>query len=155
MRIGSLALLAAGLAISPLHAAAPAQLRVAVNAYIQKQGDSTMPEFRHVLIDLDADSQPDAIVLLTGQAWCGAGGCTMLVLRHTDTGFTLVSSSTVVSEPIRISAERQHNWSSLIVFANKVGDVMLQFDGTRYPRNASLQPKASAAQLKAAKIVLE
>ena len=125
----------------------PSGLTAAVQAYVEKKGDHERPEFRHALTDLDGDGRPDAIVLLLGD-YCGSGGCNMLVFRGATTGFTLVSVSTVTNEPIRVIPEKSHGWRTLIVFSNGKGDVLMPFDGTRYPPNPSLQLKATAAHNK-------
>jgi uncharacterized protein YecT (DUF1311 family) len=79
----------------------------------------------------------------------------MLILRGTDSGFVFVSSSTITNEPIRVSPERTSGWKNLIVNAKTVGDVVMRFDGKRYPLNPSVQPKATPVQTKAAATLLE
>jgi hypothetical protein len=125
-----------------------------VQAYVEKKGDHE-PQFRYALTDLDGDGRADAIVLLLGGNWCGSGGCNMLVFRAAANGFTLVSASTITNEPIRVSSEKSHGWRTLIVFAKGKGDVLMPFDGTRYPLNPSLQRKATPAQVSAAQVVMK
>ena len=79
----------------------------------------------------------------------------MLVLRADANGFTLVSASTITNPPIRVSAEKSHGWRTLIVFAKGRGDVLMRFNGTRYPLNPSVQPKATPAQESAAQVVMK
>jgi hypothetical protein len=105
--------------------------------------------------DLDGDGRLDAVVLLSSSDWCGSGGCSMLVFRGMEDGFTFVSSSTVTSEPIRVSTERTFGWKTLIVYSKGKGDVVMRFDGTRYPLNPSTQQKASAAQVSTAETVMK
>src|SRR3989442_9054464 len=134
---------------------APPSLIAAVQAYVEKRGDHERPQFRYALTDLDGDGRADAIVLLLGGNWCGSGGCNMLVFRAAANGFTLVSASTITNEPIRVSPEKSHGWRTLIVFAKGKGDVLMRFDGRRYPLNPSAQPKATAAQVSAALVVMK
>ncbi len=134
---------------------APPGLTEAVQAYVAQKGIHERPQFRYALAHLDGDSRTDAIVLLLGGNWCGSGGCTMLVLRAAGNGFTLISESTITNEPIRVSPEKSHGWKTLIVFAKGKGDVLMRFNGTRYPLNPSLQPKATAAQERAAQVVMK
>ena len=133
---------------------APSNLSAAVQAYVHKEGDRELPPFQYALTDLDGDGRADAIVLLSGSAWCGSGGCTMLVFRAANDGFTLVSGSTITSVPIRVSPETAHGWRTLIVFAKGKGDVLMGFNGTRYPLNPSMQPRATPSQLSAAQVVI-
>ena len=132
----------------------PPALREAVQGYVETKGIHSLPPFRYALTDLDGDSHADAIVLLSGSQWCGSGGCTMLVFRAVNTGFALVSASTVTNEPIRVSSEKAHGWRTLIVFAKGRGNVLMRFDGLRYPLNPSMQRTAVPAQVNAAEVVV-
>lgn len=131
---------------------APANLTSAIQAYVKKPA---RPEFDYALADLNGDGSVDAVVLLKGSAWCGSGGCTLLILKGKQDGFEFISKSTITSEPIRISPEKSHGWRTLIVYTGGVGDVVMRFNGTKYPLNPSVQPKATKAQVKAAEIVLK
>ena len=133
----------------------PPSLLAAVQSYVEKKGESERPMFRHALTDLNGDGRNDAIVLLLGGFWCGSGGCNMIVLRGTKEGFTVVSGSTITNEPIRISPEKVQGWRTLIVFSKGKGDVLMRFNGTRYPLNPSTQPKATPAQVNAAQVVMK
>jgi hypothetical protein len=134
---------------------APPSLLVAVQNYVEKKGESERPIFRHALTDLNGDGRANTIVLLLGGSWCGSGGCNMLVFRGSKDGFTLVSGSTITNAPIRVSPEKQQGWRTLIVFAKGKGDVLMRFNGTRYPLNPSAQPKATPAQVSAAQVVMK
>jgi len=122
---------------------APSGLMSAIQDYVGKKGHQERPPFRQALTDLNADGQVDAIVLLLGSNWCGSGGCNMLVFRGTNDGFTFVSASTITNEPIRVSPENTQGWKTLIVHSKGKGDVLMQFNGTHYPLNPSLQSKAT------------
>jgi hypothetical protein len=134
---------------------APPKLISAVQAYAERKGYHEQPSFQHALTDLNGDGRADAIVLLQGLTWCGSGGCTMLIFRGRKAGFTFVSGSTITRTPIRISADKTAGWKTLIVFSKGRGDVLMRFNGTRYPLNPSSQPKAAPAQLRAAQIAME
>src|SRR5216683_5061459 len=130
----------------PLEAQDTLRLFAAVKNYVEQRGDHATPVFRHAFTDLDGDGHPDAVVLLSSPSWCGSGGCTMIVFRGTKGGFTPVSSSTITYEPIRVSTEKKSGWRTLIVYSKGKGDVLMRFDGKRYPLNPSMQPRATAAQ---------
>jgi hypothetical protein len=134
---------------------APTALLTAVQDYVEKKGEHERPLFRHALIDLNSDGSDDAIVLLLGPSWCGSGGCTMLVFCGTKDKFTFVSGSTITYEPIRVSPEKAHGWKTLIVYSKGKGDVLMRFNGERYPLNPSMQPKATPAQVDTAQIVIK
>ena len=133
---------------------APPGLIEAVQAYVEKKGNHERPQFRYALTDLDGDSRADAIVLLLGGNWCGSGGCNMLVCRAATDGFTFVSASTIVNEPIRVSPAKSHGWRTLIVVSKGKGDVLMRFGGARYPLNPSIQPNATPAEVSAARVVV-
>ncbi|MEN3113554.1 hypothetical protein ACFONG_14915 [Uliginosibacterium paludis] len=137
-------------------AQAPSPLVNAVRDYAARAGgDARTQEFRHALTDLDRDGVDDALVLLFGPDWCGTGGCTLLVLHGAQDGFRFVSASRVSEEPVRVSTrDRRHGWSSLIVHSRQAGDVLLRFDGKRYPPNPSMQGRASKSQLRTSTVLI-
>jgi len=113
-----------------------------------------MPSFKYTLVDLNDDGIRDAIVLITDPDYCGSGGCSMLIVRGTSKGFRLVSSSTISRSPIFVSTERRYGWRTLLVTVGgggaRYGQVVMRFNGTRYPLNPSLQPYAKPGDLSAA-----
>lgn len=129
------------------------QLTTAVKDHYKMDAAEAV-SYRHALTDLNGDGLPDAVVLLSGSRFCGSGGCNMAVFRGSKSGFTFVSGSTITREPIRVMTEKNAGWNALIVYTNRIGDMVMRFDGSRYPLNPSTQPKASEAQLKAARILL-
>ena len=134
---------------------APPGLDDAVAAYVKKKDPTDKPVFRSMPIDLNADEVNDAVVLLTGPNWCGSGGCTLLIFRGTAASFKLVSTSTVTDTPIRVSDEQHKGWRTLVVYSRGIGDVVMRFDGKRYPANPSLQEKASSEMVAGTRILLE
>ena len=136
----------------PAPAETPPGLAEAVRAYAQQ---ITAPSFEYALVDLNDDGTPEALVLLRDRDWCGSGGCTLLVLRGKAAAFTLVSTSTIINEPIKIAREREHGWHSLLVTVQgggiQPGFVELRFDGRKFPFNPTLQPRASQKQIDAAR----
>jgi hypothetical protein len=107
--------------------------------------ESGTPGYRYALVDLNGDGQADAVILLTGE-YCGSGGCTLLVLRGSEGSFKLISSSTTSSDPIRVLEETNYGWKSLLVNSHSIGEVVMRFNGVKYPLNPSLQPVATEKQ---------
>ena len=116
--------------------------------YLSKQGDDSHPELRTFEFDLNGDGREDAIVLLTGNEWCGSGGCNMLVFQGTEKGFNFISTSTITNVPIAVLHEKRHGWHTLIVRSGKIGTVLMRFNGQKYPSNPSKQPTATSSQIK-------
>lgn len=133
----------------------PEPLSTAVLAYVKTQGETALPRLRHAEVDLNSDGVPDALTLLLGPSWCGSGGCTLLVFKGGSSGFSLIGATSVTLEPIRVAQERRHGWASLVVHSRGRGEVVLRFNGRRYPSNPSRQPVAGAAQVSAARPVIE
>lgn len=100
-----------------------AQVCSAVYNYLTKRGERSHPLVRNFTFDLNGDGCPDAIVLLTGNKWCGSGGRNMLVFQGTKTGFTFVSASTVTQEPVAVLPETRHGWHTLVVRSGRVGNI--------------------------------
>ena len=116
-----------------------------------------VPSFMYALADLDGDGILDAVVLVNDPRYCGSGGCTMVVLTGTAIGFDVVSSSTVTWGPISVLSAKRYKWHTLAVHVAGGGispaEVLLPFDGHRYPRNPTLQPIASPEDLVGATIL--
>jgi uncharacterized protein YecT (DUF1311 family) len=129
----------------------PSSLIAAIQAYVKEPG---RPEFDYALTDLNGDGKADAIVLLRGSQWCGTGGCTLLIFKGKQEGFEFISNSTISSH-IRVSPEKRNGWKTLVVYTKGIGDVVMPFNGAKYPSNPSMQPKATKAQVSAAEVVLK
>lgn len=140
--------------ISILSCSAEAQdaaaLSSAAYGYLAQHGNPSRPQLRTFSFDLNEDGRLDAIVLLTGNKWCGSGGCKMLVFQGTATGFSFVSASSITREPVAVLRETTHGWHTLVVASGDVGRVLMRFNGRTYPSNPSMQPRASLLQTKEA-----
>jgi hypothetical protein len=130
--------------------APPDELLAAVQLHAEKAGVRQVVRWRQALVELNGDGVHDAVVLLLDPDWCGSGGCTMLVLKGSKRGYAVQSSSSVTDAPIRVSPVVVSGWKTLIVYSRGRGDVLMRFNGKRYPDDPSLMPKASAAQIRAA-----
>lgn len=136
----------------------PPALSDAVQSYIYRYITDVVHDetFRFALEDLDGDGRADAIVLMSDPAWCGSGGCTMLIFRGVENGFEFVSKSTITNPPIRVSRKAVRGWRTLIVSSKGKGDVALRLNKSlQYPGNPSMQPKASRAKVDAADLAIE
>jgi hypothetical protein len=137
---------------------APPALATAVARHIAARGETSAPRFEYALADLNGDGRLDAIVLVRGQEWCGSGGCAMWIFQGTSQGFVFVSGSTIASPPIRMANARTNGWHDLIVStaisAATLGEVVLHFNGDRYPLNPSLQPHATPAEIRNTKTLV-
>jgi len=150
-RLGRLALCLAPLVVFRATAEVSAGLSDAIRSYTR---ESALPRFQYALVDLNEDGLLDAVVLLTDRAWCGSGGCTMLIFKGSSGGFALVSRTAICNAPIRLSAEVRHGWHTLLVSVKgggiTPGSVLMRFDGTKFPFNPSAQPRAAQTEVDSA-----
>jgi hypothetical protein len=120
--------------------------------------ESTIPTYKYAFVDLNDDGIDDAVVLITDNQYCGSGGCSFVIFRGVAGGFKLVSSSTITREPILLLPEKEKGWHTLSVFVAgggaKPGQVMMRFNGKKYPGNPSMQHKAKKNDLKDAKTLI-
>lgn len=126
-------------------------VRLGVKEFVAKQRGSFPVPFQYAMADLNGDNVNDALVLLSGSDWCGTGGCTLLVLKGGPNGsFSLLSSTTVADNPVRVSGSRQPGvWAPILVYSGHRGDMYLTYSAKGYPGNATSARKASKAEANA------
>jgi putative lipoprotein len=137
-----------------------AAVKQAVLAYLAKTGadPQSIDPHQTALIDLNGDGHQDALVLLQNPMYfCGTGGCTLLVLKGTKSGFQFVSRSTLIRSPVLVSETKNHGWRDLVVEVSGGGiapkRVALKFTGRKYPLNPStLTPLPKDQQTKGTKV---
>ena len=106
----------------------------------------TYPDTRYVAAwaDLDGDRRPEALVYLLSGAFCGSGGCKLLVLTREGRSWRTVADTSVTSAPIRLLATSSHGWRDLAVTVAGGGarahEALIAFNGRIYPRNPSVPP---------------
>jgi hypothetical protein len=66
-------------------------------------------------VDLDGDGVPEEIVYVSGTAWCGSGGCTLLILAREKSTFRVITRTTITRPPIRILKGTSQGWHDLSV----------------------------------------
>ena len=116
--------------------------------------DERPREYKVAMVDLNGDSIPDAVVLITDRSYCGTGGCSLLVLKGTKNGFVVLSESSISREPIYVLRETMHGWHSLAIMSSGGGGpaklALMRFDGKQYPLNPSMQPPANRSSVESA-----
>lgn len=94
--------------------------------------DPSAYHFKYALVDLNGDGIKDAVVYLTGE-WCGSGGCTMRIMKGTQSGFSYLCGTLRVFPPVQLLASKSHGWKSIVVGLRSGGSGILKFNGQRYP----------------------
>lgn len=144
-----------------VHSVASNRLREFLRKYVDKtaQNAAVGTYYTSADVDLNGDGKNEVIVYLTGNAWCGSGGCTVLILALTDSSFDVVGTTTVVRLPIRVSPKKSHGWDDIIVRVQGGGithayDAVLPFNGKTYPHNPTVPPAVPAKGAKQGRVVI-
>lgn len=91
-------------------AAAPSALTAAI---AQWASPAKVARYQYSMVDLNGDTVPDAVVLVTDPASCGNGGCPLLVFKGVGKGYEAIANSGFVRKPIYLLKERNYGWQSL------------------------------------------
>ncbi len=131
----------------PPNAASESSLRRFLQQY---EGNPTSAEERTTryaaaFADLNGDGQDEVIAYLMGNRWCGSGGCSMLILAPSGSGFRVITRTTITQLPIRVLSSTTDGWHDLGVWVRGGGiqhgyEVKLRFNGKKYPSNPSMPP---------------
>lgn len=132
------------------HAKEDARLKEALISHFK--GD--LPHYETAYFDFNDDGIKDAFIYVNDRNWCGSGGCTSLVFSGKKEGYNYQSKSTITRKPILVALNTTNGWHDLIVNTGGIGQVVLAFDGNRYPLNPSMQPKVTEKQLNSATLIL-
>lgn len=95
--------------------------------------------------DLNNDGVKEAVVYLSGDRWCGSGGCATLILQREGKSYRMVTKITITRPPIRVLDGAVNGWVNIGVWVQGGGigsgyEAELRFDGKSYPTNPSLPP---------------
>jgi len=110
-------------------------------------------------VDLDGDGTAEKLVYLAGPMMCGTGGCPLYVFTPGADGYRLVSRLSVVQLPVRLSPRSSQGWRNLVVHVAGGGmpaaDVELEFDGTSYPANPTVEPTSTVTDLSGTEVLID
>jgi hypothetical protein len=111
-----------------------------------------------VTVTIDNGKAEEDIVYLSGQGWCGSGGCTMLILEPTGSSFKVLGRVTIVQLPIRLLRTMSHGHPDIGVFVQGGGimsgyEAVLTFNGVKYASNPSLPPARKATSIQGEVII--
>lgn len=118
-----------------------------------------MTQYTAALLDLNGDGAPEGIVYLTGQSWCGSGGCTTVILARDHKVWRVVTKIAITRPPIRVLEERSNGWRAISVWVGGGGiqpgyEAELLFNGKTYPSNPSIPPARRLLHKAAGKLVI-
>jgi len=133
-------------------AAADGVLKVFLQNYL-KSGSSEFDKttrYSAAFADLSGAKMPEVVVYVSGRAWCGSGGCSMLVLRPDGASFTVITRTTITRPPIRVLQATTNAWHDLGVRVQGGGilagyTAVLSFNGKAYASNPTVPPARQLA----------
>jgi hypothetical protein len=115
--------------------------------------------FSFAVIEPDFRTREEVVVYISGESWCGSGGCTMLVLVPEGNSFNMIDKTTIVQLPIRVLDGRSNGRAELGVWVQGGGlqpgyEATLRFDGKSYPRNPSIAPARRLSSRNAGTVII-
>ena len=110
---------------------------------------ATTTRITAVSVNSDDGKSEEDIVYVSGQDWCGSGGCTMLILKPANSSFKVLGRVTIVQLPIRVLSSMHNGYPDIGVFVQGGGilpgyEAVLAFNGKRYSSNPSTPPARKA-----------
>jgi hypothetical protein len=137
------------------------ELKIFLQSYLQEptlEVDETS-RYSAAFVDLNGDGIDEAIVYLSGDTYCGSGGCITLVLSRHESSFRVVTRVTITKLPIRVLTSKSNGWSDITVVVSGGGiqpgyESQLCFDGTSYPDNPSGPPARPLSRKVVGKVVV-
>lgn len=102
-----------------------------------------------VSVKSDGGKSEEDIVYVSGDYWCGSGGCTMLILEPAGSSFKILGRETIVQLPIRVLRSMHNGHPDIGVYVQGGGilsghEAVLAFNGKRYSSNPSMPPARKA-----------
>ena len=138
---------------------------VSLRTFLQEYARRNAPvrdratRYLSAFVELNNNGKQDIIVYLTGQDWCGSGGCTTLVLEAEQSSYKVIARITITRPPIRVLTRESKGWHDLGVWVQGGGirrgyEADLSFDGQTYPSNPSTLPAQRLAEAPLGEIVI-
>jgi hypothetical protein len=146
-------------AASPVADTRSGALKAFLKTYLREH-DASDGETRYAVAwkDLNGDRRPEAIVYLMGDRWCGSGGCDLLVLEQSGSGFAVRGKMTITREPIAILSSAHQGWKDLIVQIGgggvSSGRAVISFHGGRYASNPTVPLARRLGPQEAAEVLI-
>ena len=126
-------------------------LKAYLRSYLSpgKVPPDTTTRITAVCVKPDGGKTEVYIVYVSGQRWCGSGGCTMLILEPIESSFKVLGRVTIVQLPITLLPSMRDGLPDIGVSVQGGGiqpgyEAVLSFNGKSYPSNPSMPPARKA-----------
>jgi hypothetical protein len=91
------------------------------------------------------------LVYISGDTWCGSGGCFAVLLKADGSSFEVVQTFTLARLPIRVLPSVTNGWHDLALWVRGGGVpgrvAILRYNGSKYPSNPSMAPALKSNEL--------
>jgi hypothetical protein len=121
-------------------------LMTSIQSYISFKKGPAYSRYEFTRIDLDEDGRREGLVMMNSpyQFWCGRDGCTVIVFKAINGGFSPITEITPIRGPLVVSELKTNGWKDIIVRVSgrehtKPRDVALKYDGRSYPTQPGFQ----------------
>ena len=122
-------------------------LRKFLQTYLKDSvlGEDKTTRYSSATVDLGGDRGRETVVYVSGQDWCGTGGCHLLVLKSNGSSYEIVGRRAATRLPIRVLESKTNGWRDIGVWVQGGGiqpgyEAQLSFDGKSYPQNPTTYP---------------
>jgi hypothetical protein len=91
------------------------------------------------------------LAYISGQRWCGSGGCAAFILERDHSSFRVIQEFSLARLPITVLPNRTNGWHDLAMWVRGGGITspyiaVLRYDGSKYPTNPSTAPALQSAE---------
>ena len=143
----ALAILSLGV-VSPGQEALNADHKADVRAFLAqylKNDTGAEASVAIATVPLAGANHQETIAYITGQDWCGTGGCNLIIVEQRGTHMRVIGEVSIVRPPIRVLSTSSFGHPDLGVLVVGGGilrayEAKLRFDGRRYPGNPTVRP---------------
>ena len=120
-------------------------LRKFLQDYAGHSDQEKTTRYKSAFVSLADEGSREVIVYLSGDGWCGSGGCTTLILATEGPSYRVVTKITITRPPVRVLTGKANGWHNISVQVRGGGVhpgyvAELMFDGNSYPNNPSAPP---------------
>ena len=110
-------------------------IRTFLHGYLDRY-DAPGTKFSYAFASLEVGKR-DVVVYLSGNFWCGSGGCTALILERNKSSYRVIQKLTLARLPILILPLKTDGWYDLampVVGGGVLSEYfgILRFDGKKY-----------------------
>lgn len=82
---------------------------------VSRSDDREPTRYSSAFVDLRDDGTQEIIVYVTGDFFCGSGGCTTLILAPKDSSYRVVTKMSTTRSPIRVLETKSNGWHDISI----------------------------------------